>query len=83
MLGTCFLGKLEQKVKHVFALKLVTDQESSTYKFGRGTLVTFVFVYSPPAPAAPWVMTCWLLAAGREAHYGDSSAGEVYCSVLQ
>ena len=43
-LQTCFLDKLEQKVKHVFALKLVTDQESSIYKFGRGTLVISVFV---------------------------------------
>ena len=45
MLGTCFLGKLEQKVKHVFDTKLVTDQESSIYKFDRGTLVLSVFVY--------------------------------------
>ena len=45
MLGTCFLDKLEQKVKHNFAPKLVTDQESSIYKFGRGTLIISVFVY--------------------------------------
>ena len=48
MLGTCFLDKLEQKVKHVFAPKLVTDQESSIYKFDRGTLVISVFVYCDP-----------------------------------
>ena len=41
MLGTYFLGKLEQK-----APKLVADQESSIYNFGRGTLVISVFVYS-------------------------------------
>ena len=44
-LGSLVLGKLEQKVKHVFATKFVTDQESSIYKFGGGALVISVFVY--------------------------------------
>ena len=51
ILGTCFLGNLEQKVKHIFAPKLVTDKESSIYKFGRGTLVISVFVYCIAQPA--------------------------------
>ena len=43
-LGSLVLGKLEQQVKHVFAMKFVTDQESSIYKFGGGTLVISVLV---------------------------------------
>ena len=48
MLKILVLGKLEPKVKHVFAMKFVTDQESSIYKFGGGTLVISGFVYPPP-----------------------------------
>ena len=44
MLATHFPGKLEQKVKLVSAMKLVTDQESSQFQYVRGTLVTFVLV---------------------------------------
>ena len=35
---------LEQKVKHVSAMKFVTDQESSQFQYVRGTLVIFVLV---------------------------------------
>ena len=61
MLGTYFLDKLEQKVKHVFATKFFTDQESSIYKFGSGTLVISVFVYWAPcmAPASEAATAAW------------------------
>ena len=49
-LATHFLDKLEQKVKHVAATKLVTDQESSRFQYVCGTLVIFVLVYCPWSP---------------------------------
>ena len=45
MLATHFLDMLEQKVKHVSAMKFVTDQESSRFQYVRGTPVIFVLVY--------------------------------------
>ena len=50
MLATHFLDMLEQKVKHVLAMKFVTDQESSRFQNVRGTLVIFVLVYSTAPP---------------------------------
>ena len=43
-LATHFLGKLDQKVEHVSAMKLVTDQESRRFQYTRGTLVIVVLV---------------------------------------
>ena len=35
---------MESVTKNILAMKFVTDQESSIYKFGGGTLVISVFV---------------------------------------
>jgi len=63
-------GKLEQRVKHVLAMKLVTDRESSWFRYVPGILVIFVLVYCEGpfrtvSPDRPMKAHLWLCVVGR------------------
>ena len=66
---------LEQKVKHVSAMKFVTDQESSRFQYVRGTLVIFVFVYSAVQLSKLWLSGVKIALQGPRCEYHGPEPG--------